>query len=981
MYLSCEHKNWIDIISQRGVKSLHYGGRFKQLVQSLDSPRDQYPGFVSFVGNVQKDRTLSTVFPKLHPRRRRKASTFQLYLDADTKAERYPVFIADVTVPFEDSATADLLRPQSHTCTNLPIAWPSAHDSNIFDVVAARLLLPWCDALCVFADDCGGSNGVSTLLRSWAKSSSDAQSPSPAGPHVLVVGDEDAPTQLLDLRLDADVAAAFTSVSFYTAAGLAPGTLQTGVQKSLEVGRQDRLLRGLSFSAIHQDALFFAMVSHFCRTVAQACDLLTVTRTGSDWATGFESHISHVFAVADRLQVPQSDVRAVLASALLLDALPHGAHGEVQDLLFPPQHANYSPAFPSDVLFRQVYEQTLFFALSKVLQSHPEAANACTEISRRFDELYTAVASSKSTAATKHLRNMRDNAKAWANMQSTMTCLCCLRAPPEHALACGHSLCEACLRLFSADVSTKSGACDQVRLETCVICGHQQGFVVKLKPPTAGIRILSIDGGGIKGIVPLEILTLMQESLGAECQVQDLFDLCIGTSAGGLIALKVFLQCEPVAHASIVFKDLSRQIFSSGSTVQHSLMSTLTRVLKTISRDELYDGSLFDKALISQFGLGRLFDHNPESGTRVGVVATAVNGDTSAPARVFSNYSGTGCRNRSSGYRLQRSDDARKEALVWQAARATAAAPGYFRPAVTSFGAFQDGCMVHNNPVNIALWESRVLWPTITKPDVVLSLGTCTREVTPSPIVGTPKLSIRDAFPFRIARTFWTSMDGQATWRDLMNRLDPEAQKDFFRLSIEYPGQEPAMDDHSAMDGLASAVRLHAVGVMERAEVLMALLVSSLFFELSSLPVVVGGRISCEGFIRCRTPSALRALLRLYPHGLEVFHGNTSLAYWVDARDICGTCNRYSKRITFTASSLEEIVEIGVRWDGLARSRFLSGMPQKLSWFVHMQGLHDVFGRLACTSRSACLSCSAVGPSKRRCDVEHSSGRSKRRRR
>ena len=50
-------------------------------------------------------------------------------------------------------------------------------------------------------------------------------------------------------------------------------------------------------------------------------------------------------------------------------------------------------------------------------------------------------------------------------------------------------------------------------------------------------RILSIDGGGIRGIFPATILaTLERDYLGGQ-SVGDYFDLLAGTSTGGIIAL------------------------------------------------------------------------------------------------------------------------------------------------------------------------------------------------------------------------------------------------------------------------------------------------------------------------------------------------------------------------------------------------------------------------------------------------------------
>lgn len=57
-------------------------------------------------------------------------------------------------------------------------------------------------------------------------------------------------------------------------------------------------------------------------------------------------------------------------------------------------------------------------------------------------------------------------------------------------------------------------------------------LIAKLKPPTAGVRILSIDGGGIRGVISLEFLSLIRDSVGTKCPIQDFFGLVIGTSSG-----------------------------------------------------------------------------------------------------------------------------------------------------------------------------------------------------------------------------------------------------------------------------------------------------------------------------------------------------------------------------------------------------------------------------------------------------------------
>ena len=48
-------------------------------------------------------------------------------------------------------------------------------------------------------------------------------------------------------------------------------------------------------------------------------------------------------------------------------------------------------------------------------------------------------------------------------------------------------------------------------------------------------KILAIDGGGVKGVFPASFLATVEETTGA--RIADYFDLIVGTSTGGLIAI------------------------------------------------------------------------------------------------------------------------------------------------------------------------------------------------------------------------------------------------------------------------------------------------------------------------------------------------------------------------------------------------------------------------------------------------------------
>jgi patatin-like phospholipase/acyl hydrolase len=68
------------------------------------------------------------------------------------------------------------------------------------------------------------------------------------------------------------------------------------------------------------------------------------------------------------------------------------------------------------------------------------------------------------------------------------------------------------------------------------------GGSTKKKMPDK-LRILSIDGGGVRGIIPATILEYLEKELqdkdGRHRRLADYFDLIVGTSTGGLIAAMI----------------------------------------------------------------------------------------------------------------------------------------------------------------------------------------------------------------------------------------------------------------------------------------------------------------------------------------------------------------------------------------------------------------------------------------------------------
>ena len=120
----------------------------------------------------------------------------------------------------------------------------------------------------------------------------------------------------------------------------------------------------------------------------------------------------------------------------------------------------------------------------------------------------------------------------WQTAKSNKACFACLQSVPDHALPCGHVFCEQCVRDF--------GRCSEdqrncIEMTQCVLCLREWRSPpqrIRLKPKFAGARVLTLDGGGIRGIVELAILAEVERRVGLDIPIRDMFDLIVGTSTG-----------------------------------------------------------------------------------------------------------------------------------------------------------------------------------------------------------------------------------------------------------------------------------------------------------------------------------------------------------------------------------------------------------------------------------------------------------------
>ena len=189
------------------------------------------------------------------------------------------------------------------------------------------------------------------------------------------------------------------------------------------------------------------------------------------------------------------------------------------------------------------------------------------------------------------------------------------------------------------------------------------------------MRVLAIDGGGIRGLIPALVLAELEEPVRRP--VFELFDLMAGTSTGGILVSALCApDLLPAAEVAEIYEEEGPRIFDR--SIRQRIQSADGLL------DEKYDAAALDRALERFIGDKRL------SATRPDLIVPTY--DTAAPGPHF--FKTTNAR-----------EDPATDARLADVARATSSAPTYFEPLELGPRALLDGGVFAVNPAMSALAE------------------------------------------------------------------------------------------------------------------------------------------------------------------------------------------------------------------------------------------------------------------------------------
>ena len=186
--------------------------------------------------------------------------------------------------------------------------------------------------------------------------------------------------------------------------------------------------------------------------------------------------------------------------------------------------------FPPSMVFRQLYGYICQDAIRKISHHGDVEHKFLSDVESEFEKQFSEAMSRGGSVASYYTEKLIQINCRIPILRSREFCPCLMRLP-ERDLSCGHSLCEVCLQVFAKPCIRRRYHFD---LQRCPICTElQEESTFRITPPTAGIRILTMDGGGVRGLIQLMVLSRVESTFSRlRRPLTDCFDLILGSSAG-----------------------------------------------------------------------------------------------------------------------------------------------------------------------------------------------------------------------------------------------------------------------------------------------------------------------------------------------------------------------------------------------------------------------------------------------------------------
>ncbi|RAH64126.1 FabD/lysophospholipase-like protein [Aspergillus aculeatinus CBS 121060] len=346
--------------------------------------------------------------------------------------------------------------------------------------------------------------------------------------------------------------------------------------------------------------------------------------------------------------------------------------------------------------------------------------------------------------------------------------------------------------------------------------------------PTKPLHLLSLDGGGVRGLSSLYILQQLmldlqhQSALPTTPKPCDVFDMIAGTSTGGLIAILLGRLRLSVQESIDEYMALSEVIFGAearkwpwqdgrfkATRLEAAIAGLVGRYASTPTPTDVQAGRDGDEGIA--LGSEEMLLEESGGGCKVFVCAKNTT-DITGPPYLFRSYDDRDDNSASSA-----SDSADsplrlpKGITICEAARATSAAPIFFRRKTIKRddddyheAEFVDGALGANNPTRVLLREAKRVFAPERVVGCVVSIGTGKKSISPVTEAGWLQRWVAPSLPLNTIRA---QKDLATSCEAVADELERQFYRYpgpgvYFRFNVEQGVADVRLDDYKKLGQL-----------------------------------------------------------------------------------------------------------------------------------------------------------------------------------
>lgn len=341
---SCRHTDWIEVSRSSRHVRLSDPGRFDRLVKKLKRSANQFPQIVLCIGKEEKRKLVTKTILNRASRVTRSTRAAvpssggltSIFSDESQSEDDHPIFFADYRL----GSTIPEKRPyKCHETRSVPNTWP-LEQPDIHGSVLTRLLFPFSDLVCLFADDLGGVDAVLDHMENWCavEPTTDLTNfARRALPRVCIIasGSFTPSSQIQDeawrsrldrlsyldhfssvqiLRFDRD-----TDTDFHK-------NFRFLLTNELETSCVLKKKHQIQFSADHLAGFFSQATLHLAADPGRRFSFLAASRAYRPVSSAYPEQIRALLCNRARYGVGFDDIATLVASCFVLDAYPNACH-------------------------------------------------------------------------------------------------------------------------------------------------------------------------------------------------------------------------------------------------------------------------------------------------------------------------------------------------------------------------------------------------------------------------------------------------------------------------------------------------------------------------------------------------------------------------------------------------------------------------------------------------------------------------------